>query len=171
MRRRDLRRSIIPLVLMVTVVAGLGLEYLGRDTGQPVVVREVEELGLLHQRFQQAVALLRHGEYDFAVQGFHEVLKAAPDMPEAHVNMGYALLGLEEFAAARSFFDTASNLRPAQANAYYGMAIAHEGLGEMVQAVAAMRAYAHIAARDDPYRRKAEAAIWEWEVELSAREK
>jgi len=156
---------------MVTVVAGLGLEYLGRDTGQPVVVREVEELGLLHQRFQQAVALLRHGEYDFAVQGFHEVLKAAPDMPEAHVNMGYALLGLEEFAAARSFFDTAYNMRPAQANAYYGMAIAHEGLGEMVQAVAAMRAYAHIAARDDPYRRKAEAAIWEWEVELSAREK
>jgi tetratricopeptide (TPR) repeat protein len=85
--------------------------------------------------------------------------------------MGYALLGLEEFAAARSFFDSASNLRPAQANAYYGMAIAHEGLGEMAQAVAAMQAYAHIAAQDDPYRRKAEAAIWEWQVELSVREK
>jgi hypothetical protein len=33
-----------------------------------------------------------------------------------------------------------------------------------------MQAYVHIAADDDPYRRKAEAAIWEWGAELSAQE-
>lgn len=170
MRRRDRRRSVIPLVLLVMIVAGLGLEYRDRDGGEPVVTREAADLRLLHQRFQQAVAMLQQGEYDFAVQGFHEVLKASPQMPEAHVNMGFALLGLEEFSAARSFFDTASSLRPTQVNAYFGMAVAHEGLGELPQAVAAMQAYAHIAAQDDPYRRKAEAAIWEWEAELSARE-
>ena len=125
---------------------------------------------LLHQQFQQAVALLQHGEYDYAVQGFHDVLKVAPDMPEAHVNMGFALLGLEEYEAARSFFDTATNIRPGQTNAYYGLAVAHEGLGDLRQAVAAMRAYTHIAAGDDQYRRKAEAAIWEWEAELTAKE-
>ena len=120
--------------------------------------------------FQQAVVLLQHREFDYAVQGFHEVLKVAPDMPEAHVNMGYALLGLEQFEAARSFFDSATNLKPGQSNAYYGLAIAHEGLGELRSAVVAMRAYTHITNTDDQYRRKAEAAIWEWEAELSAQQ-
>ena len=91
-------------------------------------------------------------------------------MPEAHVNMGFALLGLEEFEAARSFFDTATNLRPEQTNAYYGLAVAHEGLGDLRLAVAAMRTYTHVADGDDQYRRKAEAAIWEWEAELTAEE-
>lgn len=169
-RRMDKRLTVIPAVLLLTVLAGFGLRLSDDDAGEPVATIESEELRLLHQRFQQAVALLQHGEYDFAVQGFHEVLKTAPEMPEAHANMGFALLGLEEYEAARSFFDTATNLRPSQVNAYYGLAIASEGLGDLRQAITAMRAYAHVAAADDPYRRKAESAIWEWEVELSAQE-
>jgi Flp pilus assembly protein TadD len=166
-RRVDKRFTVIPAILAVTVAAGFALRSI-EPQGEPVVAKEVVDMGLLHQRFQQAVVLLQHGEYDYAVQGFHEVLKVAPDMPEAHVNMGFALLGLEEFEAARSFFDTATNLRPGQTNAYYGLAVAHEGLGDLRQAVAAMRTYTHIAAGDDQYRRKAEAAIWEWEAELTA---
>ena len=70
--------------------------------------------------------------------------------------------------AARSFFDTASSLRPAQANAYYGLAVASEGLGDLAQARTAMKAYLHVADGNDPYRRKAESAIWEWEAALAA---
>ena len=170
MRRRvDKRFTVIPVILVVTLAAGFALRSI-EPQGEPVAVQEDIDLGLLHQQFQQAVVLLQHGEFDYAVQGFHEVLKIAPDMPEAHVNMGFALLGLEEFEAARSFFDTATNLRPGQTNAYYGLAVAHEGLGDLRQAVAAMRTYTHIAAGDDQYRRKAEAAIWEWEAELTAAE-
>ena len=168
-RRLDKRYTVIPAIIVVTLLAGFALRSI-EPQGEPVAEQENDDLPLLHQQFQQAVALLQHGEYDYAVQGFHEVLKVAPDMPEAHVNMGYALLGLEEFEAARSFFDTATNLRPGQGNAYYGLAIAHEGLGELRQAVAAMRTYTHVAVGDDPYRRKAEAAIWEWEAELTAAE-
>ena len=169
MRRRvDKRYRVIPAILVVTVIAGFALRSI-EPQGEPVVTVQQEiDMRLLHQQFQQAVVLLQHGEYDYAVQGFHEVLKNAPDMPEAHVNMGFALLGLEEFEAARSFFDTATNLRPGQTNAYYGLAIANEGLGDLRQAVAAMRTYTHIAAGDDQYRRRAEAAIWEWEAELTA---
>ena len=168
MRRRvDKRFTVIPVILAVTVAAGFLLRSI-EPQGEPVAVQEDIDMRLLHQQFQQAVALLQHGEFDYAVQGFHDVLKVAPDMPEAHVNMGFALLGLEEYEAARSFFDTATNLRPGQTNAYYGLAVAHEGLGELRQAVAAMRTYTHIAAGDDQYRRKAEAAIWEWEAELTA---
>ena len=157
----------IPAILVITAMAGLALRSVEPE-GEPVSAREEYDPHLLHQQFQQAVALLQHGEYDYAVRGFHEVLKVAPDMPEAHVNMGFALLGLEEFEAARSFFDTVTNIRPGQTNAYYGLAVAYEGLGDLPQAVAAMRAYVHITDSDDPHRRKAEAAIWEWEAELSA---
>jgi len=166
-KRLDKRYTVIPAILVITALTGLTLHF-SRPTGEPVALQDDRGLRLLHQQFQQAVVLLQHGEYDFAVQGFHEVLKVAPDMPEAHVNMGFALLGLDEFEAARSFFDSATNLRPGQSNAYYGLAIAHEGLGELPDAVMAMRAYTHIANADDQYRRKAEAAIWEWEAELSA---
>ncbi len=168
-RRIDKRFTVIPAILAVTVAAGFLLRSI-EPQGEPVTVQAETDMRLLHQQFQQAVALLQHGEYDYAVQGFHDVLKVAPDMPEAHVNMGFALLGLEEYEAARSFFDTATNLRPGQTNAYYGLAVAHEGLGDLRLAVAAMRAYTHIAAGDDQYRRKAEAAIWEWEAELTAKE-
>ena len=162
-RRLDKRKTVIPAVLALTLLAGFGLRMAPDEAGQPVGAPEDPAQRLLHQQFQQAVTLLQHGEYDYAVQGFHEVLKIAPDMPEAHANMGFALLGLEEFEAALSFFDTATNLRPGQGNAYYGLAVAHEGLGEMPQAIAAMRAYIHVADTDEQYRRKAEAAIWEWE--------
>lgn len=168
-RRLDKRYTVIPAILAITLVAGFALRSI-EPRSEPVATRDDDDLRLLHQQFQQAVALLQHGEYDYAVQGFHDVLKVAPDMPEAHVNMGFALLGLEEFEAARSFFDTATNLRPGQGNAYYGLAIAHEGLGDLPRAVAAMRTYTHVADGDDRYRRKAEAAIWEWEAELTEEE-
>ncbi len=166
-RRIDKRYTVIPAIVVVTVLAGFTLRTI-EPQGEIVATTEDHDLRLLHQQFQQAVALLQHGEYDYAVQGFHEVLKVAPDMPEAHVNMGFALLGLEEYEAARSFFDTATNLRPGQGNAYYGLAIAHEGLGDLRQAVAAMRTYTHVAEGEEQYRRKAEAAIWEWEAALTA---
>ena len=167
--RIDKRYTVIPAILVVTALAGFALRSI-EPQGEPVIApQEDVDMRLLHQRFQQAVLLLQHGEYDYAVQGFHEVLKEAPNMPEAHVNMGFALLGLEEFEAARSFFDTATNLRPGQTNAYYGLAVAYEGLGDLRQAVAAMRAYTHVADGDEQYRRKAEAAIWEWEAALTAK--
>lgn len=178
MARMDRRRAVIPLMLGATLVAGFLFYSLDdradKDATAPGVAAtprvESARERLVHQRFQQAVTLLQHGQYDYAMQGFHDVLEIAPDLPEAHVNMGYALLGLERFDAARSFFDTASNLRPDQANAYYGMAVAFEGLGDLRQAAITMRTFVHIADEDDPYRRKAEAAIWEWEAALAAPE-
>lgn len=165
-RRLDKRYTIAPVILVITVLAGFALRPTEPE-GESITRDGDRNLRLLHQQFQQAVVLLQHGEYDYAVKGFHDVLKVAPDMPEAHVNMGFALLGLQKFEAAKSFFDSATALKPEQSNAYYGLAIAHEGLGELPEAVAAMRAFTHVAERDDQHRRKAESAIWEWEAELS----
>lgn len=117
----------------------------------------------IDQRFQQGVAMLHAKRYDDAITAFHRLLELAPQMPEAHVNMGYALLGLERYAAARDFFQTAIELRKEQYNAYYGLAEALEGLKEMPGALGAMRTYLHLAPADDAFRRRASAAIWEWE--------
>lgn len=179
--RLDRRRAVVPAVVFATLVIGYGV-YLSSD-GRNATGPAIEDPHLdgsmtlersdreLHQSFQKSVALLQAGKYDYAVMGFHDVLRIAPQMPEAHVNMGFALLGLEKYREARDFFDAAANLRPAQLNAYYGLAVANEGLGELQQAVAAMRTYLHLADDADPFRRKAESALWEWEAALAAGER
>lgn len=120
----------------------------------------------LKARFEQAVAMLHAKQYDYAIKALHRVLELAPKLPEAHVNMGYALLGKGEYRAAADFFNTATELRPQQANAYYGLAIAYEGQQELELALGAMRSYIHLSRADDPYLPKARAALWEWEAAL-----
>ncbi len=119
------------------------------------------------KRFAEGVALLNAKQYEAAAGVLHRVLELAPQMPEAQVNMGFAMIGLGKFAMARDFFEVATNLRATQMNAYYGLAIALEGLGDIEGALGAMRTYAHRSKADDPFLRKANAAIWEWEDRLA----
>jgi tetratricopeptide (TPR) repeat protein len=116
----------------------------------------------IKSRFEQGVMMLHMRQYEFALTAFHQVLSLAPRMPEAHVNMGFALLGLEQWQQARDFFESATNLHREQFNAYYGMAIALEELGDIPGALGAMQTYLHRAPEDDPFRPHAEAALWEW---------
>ncbi|HEX4858264.1 MAG TPA: tetratricopeptide repeat protein, partial [Usitatibacteraceae bacterium] len=96
-----------------------------------------------------------------ALTVFHNVLERRPRMPEAHVNMGFALLGMKKYAAARDFFNSAIDLHPAQANAYYGLGEALDAMGDRDGAIGAMRAFVHLAPPNDKFRVRAEAAIWE----------
>jgi len=114
-------------------------------------------------RFEQAVVMLHARQYEHAATALHRVIELDPALPEAHVNMGYALLGLGRHEAARDFFTGATDIRPGQANAYYGLAITNEALGDLPAAIGAMRAFVHLAAPEDPFVRKARAALWEWQ--------
>lgn len=120
----------------------------------------------IEQRFEQAVAMLHAKQYDFAVTALHEVLQMSPNLIDAHVNMGYALLGLEKHKAAGDFFANAIRLDAYKGNAYWGLALALEKLGDKEAALGAMRTYIHLAPTGDPYVSKARAALWEWEEEL-----
>ena len=160
-KRMDKRRVVIPVMLLATVLLGAGLQKFANSDSRPQELK-------LQQQFQHAVALLEQRQFESAVREFDDLVKLAPELPEAHVNMGYALLGLERFKAAQEYFSSATSIRPLQSNAYYGLAVASEGLGEIQRAVMAMRTFVHIADRNDPFRRKAKAAIWEWEAALSA---
>ncbi|MDO8991382.1 MAG: cbb3-type cytochrome c oxidase subunit I [Sideroxyarcus sp.] len=120
----------------------------------------------IDRRFLQGVAMLHAKQFDYAATAFDRVLELAPNMPEAHVNMGYALIGVGRYDAARDFFEAATRLRVTQVNAYYGLAIALEGSGDLPGALGAMRSYVHLAHGEDAYVRKAQAAIGEWEGRL-----
>lgn len=122
----------------------------------------------IHQRFQQGVIMLHAKRHEHAMTAFHRVLELDPALPEAHVNMGFALIGLERYGAARDFFESALALRKEQLNAYYGLAVALDGLRDRPGAIGAMRTFVHLSGSTDPYVRKAQAALWEWEAERKA---
>ena len=117
-------------------------------------------------RFKQAVAMLHAKQYQHATTALHRVLELAPNMPEAHVNMGFAMIGLQHYAAARNSFNTAINLRPTQINAYYGLAEALAGQNDLEGALGAMRSYIHRSSPDNPFVRKARVALGKWEKVL-----
>jgi tetratricopeptide (TPR) repeat protein len=114
-----------------------------------------------HQSFQQAVVMLQAGQFEHALTALHEVLTVYPGLPEAHVNMGFALLGLGNPEAAADFFDSASTLRPSLHNAYYGLALAEIDNGNNKAALAAMQAFAHRADENDRNLPRAQEIIWE----------
>lgn len=116
----------------------------------------------IHQRFHQGVVMLHAKQHEHAIAAFHRVLELDPRLPEAHVNMGFALIGLERYAAARDFFETAMALRREQVNAYYGLAVTLEALNDREGAVGAMRTFVHLSKPGDPHWRKAQSALWEW---------
>ncbi len=123
-------------------------------------------LSEVDQRFQQAVMMLHAKRYDMAIKALHRVLELAPVMPEAHSNMGYALLGSGEYKIAYDFFSTAVELRSMFDTAYYGMGLSLEGLNEYEGAIGAMRTYLHLAG-DPQFREKAEKYIGEWRKKLA----
>jgi len=112
--------------------------------------------------FERAVAQLQQKQYAQAASTLHEVLKNQPRLPEAHVNMGYALLGLHRYVAARTAFEAAIRLRPSQLNAYFGLALAESATGRTAQAIHAMRIYVQLAGENDPYRDRARQALNTW---------
>ena len=155
------------LTVAIVALGGVAVTAIPREAPPAAASAPLAHAAVIDARFRQGVLMLHAKRYEYAMAAFHEVLAYAPAMPEAHVDMGYALVGLGRFDEARAFFETATDLRPEQANAYYGLAIALEAAGDLRGALGAMRTYLHRVPAGDPYRRKAEAAVWEWEARLA----
>ena len=173
--KTDRRWQILMFVVLASVTGG-ALVYLmperARTVAAPEAVSAVASLsapaaetysGELHERFQQAAAMLHIGQHLYALEALERVLELAPHLPEARVNAGYALLGLDRPGRAREQFEHAIAIRPNQVNAYYGLALALEALGDLEGALGAMRSYVHLAEQGDAHVRRAQSAIWEWE--------
>jgi len=184
-RRRDRRLAAIALTAGAVLLGGMGIGTLapthapgtvgGTDAGvdphrEPDAHAAAARADEVRRRFDAAVLMLHAKQFEPAAAALHRVLELAPQLPEAHVNMGFALLGLQRPKAARDFFESATALRGDQANAYYGLALANEAAGDLELALGAMRSYLHLArGEDDAHLRRARAALWEWETKLAKR--
>ncbi len=165
--RRD--RRWLGLVLTAAVVL-LGGAWFARLEPTHPAEAPVQEGGELRRHFDAAVLLLHSRQYRDAQTSLQRVIDLAPQLPEAHANMGFALLGLQQAAPARAAFERAIALKADQANAYYGLALAHEAGGDLELALGAMRSYLHLARSEgEAHLRRARAAVWEWETQIGQR--
>jgi tetratricopeptide (TPR) repeat protein len=166
---------VIPLAVAVTAIGGYLVESWS-ERGAPETTPQAAVVGhallgdddarRVHERFQQGVAMLQSGRFEYAATALHDVLAIYPALPEAHVNMGYALLGLGDAQAAADFFHSATDLRPSLHNAYYGLALAEIDAGNDRAALAAMQSFAHRAAEGDRHLPRAQEIIWELQAKL-----
>lgn len=160
------------LLLGAMAVATTIVLYLGWDSSplsggvQPQQHAQSKAKEELDRRFHEGVTMLHAKQYEYALTAFLRVLQLNPKMPEAHVNAGYALLGMGDYKAAADSFDAATTLRPNQLNAYYGLGEALQAMGDKQGALQAMETYLHRSPAEDPFRRKAEAATWELRAAL-----
>ncbi|HXI88212.1 MAG TPA: redoxin domain-containing protein [Parvularculaceae bacterium] len=112
--------------------------------------------------FETGIAAFRRGDAHAAAMAFKKASEINPEAADARANLGFALIELGSLDAARANFEAALTLNPQQFNAYYGIAEALEAQGDIEQAAGAMNTFLYYATPDDPFRRKAEAALWEW---------
>lgn len=165
--RRDRRWLGLALTAVVVLLGGAWFAWL-----EPTHPAEapVQEAGELRRRFDAAVLLLHSRQFSDAQASLQRVIELAPQLPEAHANMGFALLGLKQAEPARGAFERAIALKADQANAYYGLALAHEAGGDLELALGAMRSYLHLArGESEAHLRRARAAVWEWETQIGQR--
>jgi tetratricopeptide (TPR) repeat protein len=154
---------VTPLAFLLPVPASLAL----KKPPTPAEHARQMQKDEVARRFEQGVVMLHAKDYQHALTAFHRVLEIDPNMPEAYVNAGYALLGMGDAKAAADFFDSATVLRPNQLNAYFGLGEALAALGDKLGALQAMETYLHRAPADDRFRQKAEAAVWELRAEVA----
>ncbi|MCU7868575.1 MAG: tetratricopeptide repeat protein [Candidatus Thiodiazotropha sp. (ex Lucinoma borealis)] len=166
----DFRMPVAALVIAVTVCYGMVLHFYLEEPTTRVGERTsslsepMTQMESLNEMFHEAVQLLQSRHYDLAIAAFTVIIKQASWMPEAKVNLAYALLGKGQATEAQGHFQQALLLNDRQLNAYYGLALCYEQSGDLDAALGAMRVYVHLAEPNSSYLRKAWAAIWEWET-------
>ncbi|MGD9832666.1 MAG: hypothetical protein AB7U92_07940 [Piscinibacter sp.] len=166
--RLDRRTVGFVLTCALVLAGGLGLAALSpvHEPGDEPAAAASD----VQRQFDAAVLLLHARRFDDARVLLLRVIALEPSLPEAHANLGFALLGLAQPQAARVAFERAITLRPEQANAYYGLALAMESLGDLELALGSMRSYLHLGrGESEDHQRRARAALWEWEAQRAER--
>jgi len=87
----------------------------------------------------QGTAYLKQGDVVKAVQNFAMAIKTSPDYFEAYYMLGETFIHLKQFPQAQAVLTGAVNRFPDNALAYYLLAAAYEGSGNMMPAILAAR--------------------------------
>jgi len=161
------------LLIIAIVISGWMLNaWMTQSVGLPVSPDSYDDgNAALQQMYTTAVRHMQLAEHEQALSIWHQLLQTNPEIPEVKVNMGFSLFELGKFVTARDFFIAAMEQNAYQANAYYGLAISSEKLGDLQGAIGAMRSFLHLAddSTDEKFLRRARAALWEWESQLESK--
>lgn len=98
-------------------------------------------------------ALVQAKRFEIAVAVLRKIIEIAPDNSTAHANLATALFELKRYREARAEYEWLATKQPNLVVAYYFLAITHDRLGEVADAVANYQQYLRIA---DPVANKLE---------------
>lgn len=166
-RRRRSHLLAAAAILAIILAVGFVLEFVpasGPKIGavpQPAAPASVTPFG---KAFARGVEAMRLGDAAAAALAFDEARSINPHIAEAHINLGFAYLAMKRAGEAATAFDRALTIDSGKVNAYYGLGSALDATGDRKGAIGAMRTFIHLAADTDPFKRKARAALWEWEA-------
>ncbi len=160
------KNMLITVVLVVAIVtSGFTIDYFMNMAVVKVSQPKKEKTLQIDTYFNRAIEHMKRKRYKQAVTQWQQLLLVNSTMPEAHVNLGFSYFETGEYKKAMMSFQRAMDLNPYQTNAYYGLAICYEKLGDLRAASGSMRSYIHLSKKDDPFVRKAQSALWEWQAQ------
>ena len=164
--QRFKRYSITALIIIAVIIGSGWIINSFVSNSQYIDDVFITQKQAVDQHFEKALVFMNNNQYQQAVDEWNQLLMINASIPEAYANRGFSLYELKRYQAASESFNQATNINPYQVNAYYGLAICFEKLGDIPAATGAMRSYIHLANKDDPFIRKARSALWEWESQL-----
>jgi tetratricopeptide (TPR) repeat protein len=97
--------------------------------------------GEVSQRFNRALELQRAGSLEEAAEEYRRVVALAPNMVEAHANLGVVLAHSGRFDEAVTAYQTALRLAPSLKPVELNLGIAHYRAGQFDQAVNTLEGY------------------------------
>ena len=150
-RRLLILSSIMPIACLLLITGSA-------QVGSSQVRNEVEDQ--VSEHFQAAQKAQQQDRLDDAVREYLVVLKLAPALPEAYMNLGLVYYAQSKFADSARALSTAGNLRPGMRGVSLWLGIDEVRLNHPAHAVQLLRE----AVRQDPQEKQAESwlgtALW-----------
>jgi tetratricopeptide (TPR) repeat protein len=106
-----------------------------KDSSSPNLSTPEEGIGAENKFYQKALQLHRDGRFVEAISMYHEVLKYAPDHPDALYNLSSAYMELSDFSAAYDILNKLLVSNPMAPEILLNLAIAEIGLDRDMDAI------------------------------------
>jgi Flp pilus assembly protein TadD len=106
-----------------------------KDASSPNPSASEEGIGAKNKFYQKALRLHRDGRFVEAISMYHEVLKYAPDHPDALYNLSSAYMELSDFSAAYDILNKLLVSNPMAPEILLNLAIAEIGLDRDMDAI------------------------------------
>lgn len=172
--KRHARLLAAIVILMIAAVGFYGVAKLAPSRGVEVEVVNPAPVksfpaalaGVFDEAYSKGLKAFELGDAHAAAIAFERAVTINSQSPDAFTNLGFAYVELGAWKKAEATFERALMLNPQQANAFFGLAETFEGQGELAMASSVMQAFVNLTPPEDSFRRRAEAAIWEWNAEV-----